>query len=132
MTDLTKSDADWRAELNPEQYHVLREHGTERPGTGELLHEKRTGTYHCAACQALLFASGTKFDSGSGWPSFTDPVNREHVTLVEDASLGMTRTEVRCAACDGHLGHVFLDGPGETGERFCVNSAALAFQADDA
>jgi peptide-methionine (R)-S-oxide reductase len=128
----TKTDADWREKLTPEQYHILREHGTERPGTGPLLHEKRTGAYTCAACGEVLFESGTKFDSGSGWPSFTDPVNREHVTLIDDTSLGMRRTEVRCATCDGHLGHVFPDGPGATGERFCINSAALEFQANQA
>ncbi|MBC7460903.1 MAG: peptide-methionine (R)-S-oxide reductase MsrB [Thermoleophilia bacterium] len=122
-----KTDAEWRDELTPEQFHVLREHGTERPGTGELLHEERDGSFNCAACGEQLFASGTKYESNSGWPSFTDPVNREHVTLINDDSLGMRRTEVRCANCGGHLGHVFPDGPGQTGERFCINSAALAF-----
>ena len=132
MTDLTqKTDAEWREELTPEQFHILREHGTERPGTGELLHEKRDGSFACAACGEELFASGTKYDSGSGWPSFTDPVNREHVTLVEDVSLGMRRTEVRCATCEGHLGHVFPDGPGPEGLRYCMNSAALDFEPSD-
>ena len=132
MTDLTaKTDAEWREELTPEQFHILREHGTERPGTGALLHEKRDGAFACAACGEELFASGTKYDSGSGWPSFTDPVNREHVTLIDDNSLGMRRTEVRCANCGGHLGHVFPDGPGATGERFCINSAALQFEPGD-
>ncbi|MCW2973406.1 MAG: peptide methionine sulfoxide reductase [Thermoleophilia bacterium] len=129
MTDAkTKTDAEWREELTPEQFHILREHGTERPNTGALLNEKRDGSFACAACGEELFASGTKYDSGSGWPSFTDPVNREHVTLIDDDSLGMRRTEVRCATCGGHLGHVFPDGPGTTGERFCINSAALQFE----
>lgn len=127
MEKVDKSTEQWRSELTDEQFHVLREQGTERPGTGALLHEKRDGTFACAGCGALLFESGTKFDSGSGWPSFTDPVNAEHVRVLEDTSHGMRRTEVRCAACDGHLGHVFDDGPGESGERYCVNSAALQF-----
>jgi peptide-methionine (R)-S-oxide reductase len=129
MTETThKTDAEWREELTPEQYHVLREHGTERPGTGALLHEERTGQYLCAACGSLLFESGTKFDAGCGWPSFTDPANLEHVRLIEDTSFGMRRTEVRCANCDGHLGHVFPDGPGASGDRYCINSAALKFR----
>jgi peptide-methionine (R)-S-oxide reductase len=131
MEKVMKSDAEWREELTPEQFHILREHGTERPGTGALLHEHRTGAFVCAACGTELFASDTKFESGSGWPSFTDPVNREHVRLLEDTSHGMRRVEVRCAACDGHLGHVFPDGPGESGERFCINSSALEFQPQE-
>jgi len=132
MTDLTtKTDAQWREELTPEQFHILREHGTERPGTGELLHEERDGSFSCAACGQELFASGTKYDAGCGWPSFTDLVARDNVRFIEDTSHGMRRTEVRCAACDGHLGHVFDDGPGATGERFCINSVSLAFAPGD-
>lgn len=128
MTEqVQKAAHEWRAQLTPEQYHVLREHGTERPGTGALLHEKRSGEFRCAGCGTLLFTSDTKYDSGSGWPSFTDPANVEHVRLVEDTSHGMRRTEVRCSACDGHLGHVFPDGPGTSGERYCINSCALDF-----
>lgn len=129
-TKIEKSDEQWREELTPQQYATLREAGTDRPGTGELLHEQRDGSFACAGCGTVLFASDTKYDSGSGWPSFTDPVNREHVTLIEDTSHGMRRIEVRCAACDGHLGHVFPDGPGASGERYCINSSALAFQPE--
>ena len=131
MTKIEKPVQEWKAQLTPQQYHVLREQGTEAPGTGELLHEKRTGTFTCAGCGTELFRSDTKYDSGSGWPSFTDPANVEHVRLIEDTSHGMRRTEVRCATCDGHLGHVFPDGPGESGERYCINSCALAFETQD-
>ena len=122
-----RSNDEWREQLTPEQFHILREHGTERPGTGALLHEKRTGEFRCAGCDTLLFTSDTKYDSGSGWPSFTDPADAQHVRLIEDTSHGMRRTEVRCAVCDGHLGHVFPDGPGASGERYCINSCALEF-----
>jgi len=128
MQKIQKTDTEWRAELDPKAYEILRLQGTERPGTGELLHNKAQGEYVCGGCGVTLFASDTKFDSGSGWPSFTDPANREHVTLITDGSHGITRTEVRCAACDGHLGHVFPDGPGESGERYCINSCALEFR----
>jgi len=125
MDKLMKSEQEWREELSPEQYHVLREAGTERPFTGEYVDEKADGTYACAACGLELFDASTKYDSRSGWPSFTDPKNRENVTLIDDASHGMVRTEVRCGRCDSHLGHVFPDGPGPTGERYCMNSLAL-------
>lgn len=127
MTDkITKSEAEWRAQLTPQQYHVLREHGTERPFTGEYVHTKTDGTYTCAACGNALFTSDTKFESGTGWPSFWDVVDKGAVDLIRDTSFGMTRIEVRCARCASHLGHVFEDGPREkTGLRYCMNSAAL-------
>ena len=125
---VTKSDAAWLAELSPEQYTVLREKGTERAFTGELLHNKDTGMYVCAGCGAPLFASDTKFDSGSGWPSFWEPAADDRVVTHEDTSHGMRRIEVTCAACGGHLGHVFPDGPNPTGLRYCINSLALGFE----
>ncbi len=120
-----KSDREWRDQLTRSQYDVLRRKATERPFTGRYVHEKSDGTYRCAGCGAELFSSETKFDSGTGWPSFTEPADRANVELHEDRSFGMRRTEVTCAACGGHLGHVFSDGPGETGERYCINSCAL-------
>ncbi|HWC35931.1 MAG TPA: peptide-methionine (R)-S-oxide reductase MsrB [Mycobacteriales bacterium] len=123
-----KSDDEWRAELSPEEYAVLRQAGTERPGTGPLLHEHRTGIFKCRACGNELFQSDTKFESGSGWPSFYDPMNSDAVELIEDRSHGMTRTEVRCKRCGSHLGHVFDDAPQTpTGERYCMNSISLTF-----
>ncbi|GJD97003.1 peptide-methionine (R)-S-oxide reductase MsrB [Methylobacterium iners] len=123
----TRSEAEWRAILTPEQYHVLREHGTERPGTSCLLAEKRPGTYHCAGCDAPLFQTGAKFESGTGWPSFFDPLDGAVETNV-DRSHWMVRTEVHCARCEGHLGHVFDDGPPPTGLRYCMNGVSLRFE----
>ncbi|WP_421888880.1 peptide-methionine (R)-S-oxide reductase MsrB [Marinoscillum sp.] len=127
--DLT--DADWNEKLTPEQYHVLREKGTERAFTGALLNNKADGIYECAACGNPLFKSDTKFDSGSGWPSFFEPYSKGSVVLKMDKSFGMVRTEVECARCGGHLGHVFHDGPQPTGERYCMNSISLNFKAEE-
>ena len=122
-----KSDADWQKELDPLQYHVLRKHGTERAGTSPLNHEKRSGVFLCAGCSAPLFDSNTKFESGTGWPSFWAPKDGA-VGTTTDRSFFMTRTEVHCAKCGGHLGHVFPDGPQPTGDRYCMNGAALKFE----
>lgn len=127
-----KDDAEWRQILSPIEFAVLREAATERPWTGPLLEEKREGRYNCRACGNLLFRSGTKFESGCGWPSFYETVNPDAVTLIEDRTLGMVRTEVRCRRCDSHLGHVFPDGYGTpTGDRYCMNSVSLAFEPAD-
>jgi len=126
--NVNKTEAEWRAQLGPEQYRILREAATERAWSGELLDESRTGFYTCAGCDAELFKSGTKFDSHCGWPSFYESVNPEAVELLEDTSLGVVRTEVRCANCGSHLGHVFDDGFGTpTGDRYCMNSLSLGF-----
>lgn len=133
---MKKTESEWRRALTPSQYRILREAGTEPPFSGDLLDVKERGAFRCAGCGAPLFSSDCKYDSGSGWPSFTRPVDREAVEEIIDASHGMVRTEVRCAKCDGHLGHVFPDGPGPEGLRYCINSASLSFdkvqdQADE-
>ncbi len=127
----TKSDQEWREQLTPEQYNVLRRKGTERPFTGNYNDTKERGTYRCAGCGATLFHSGDKFDSGTGWPSFTAPAAPDSVEMREDNFLFMRRTEVVCRACGGHLGHVFDDGPRPTGKRFCINSCALDLAPDE-
>lgn len=127
---VSKSDAEWRRELNPEEFSVLRQAATERPWTGELLDEKRDGVYRCKACNAELFRSNAKFDSHCGWPSFYVPSEQDAVELLKDSTLGMARVEVRCANCGSHLGHVFDDAPQTpTGDRFCMNSVSLSFEA---
>ena len=125
--EITKSEEAWRSQLSKEQYYVLREHGTERAGTSPLDREKRAGTFHCAACELPLFASETKFDSGTGWPSFYAPLPNA-IGTSEDRAFFMTRTEVHCRRCGGHLGHVFEDGPKPTGLRYCMNGVAMAFK----
>ena len=128
MKQMPKSEQEWKKKLTPEQYHVLREKGTEAAFTGKYVHSKEYGIYMCAACGAELFSSDTKFDSGTGWPSFSEPKNKENVELKKDFSHGMLRTEVLCKKCGSHLGHVFGDGPTPTGQRFCMNSCALDFK----
>ncbi|MBT3070862.1 peptide-methionine (R)-S-oxide reductase MsrB [Rhodomicrobium sp. Az07] len=129
MTErMMKSDAEWREKLTPEQYKVTRQHGTERAASSPLNDEKRAGVFACVCCGAPLFTSDAKYESGSGWPSFTGPIEQDAVTTHEDHSFMMNRTEVRCARCDAHLGHVFPDGPRPTGLRYCMNGVALDFQ----
>nr|WP_217916568.1 MULTISPECIES: peptide-methionine (R)-S-oxide reductase MsrB [Vibrio] len=128
---VAKSDEQWREQLSEEEFRVCREQGTEPPFSGKLLHNKETGVYACTCCNAPLFVSDNKYDSGCGWPSFDAPINDQAVRYLEDLSHGMVRTEIRCATCDSHLGHVFNDGPQTTGERFCVNSVSLIFNKSE-
>lgn len=127
-TKITKSDAEWRAQLSPQAYKVAREHGTERAFTSPLNDEKRPGMFMCVCCGEAVFDAATKFDSGTGWPSFYEPASKEAIGTTEDRSFFMRRTEVHCARCDAHLGHVFPDGPRPTGLRYCINGVALTFE----
>jgi peptide-methionine (R)-S-oxide reductase len=130
MTKVQKTEGEWRAELSPEQYHVLREKGTEAPFSGEYDHVFESGTYRCGGCGAELFRSDAKYDSGCGWPAFSAPATQSAIDEETDTTLGMTRTEVMCSNCGGHLGHVFPDGPRPTGLRYCINSAALNLEEE--
>jgi len=130
MTDMPKTEAEWRVKLDPEQFRVLRQGDTERAFTGKYWDTKAEGTYRCAGCGTELFSSDTKFESGSGWPSFFQPIDSEMIDEEEDRSFGMARTEIKCSNCGGHLGHVFEDGPNPTGLRYCVNSASLELDSE--
>lgn len=130
MAKIEKKEEEWKQELTEEEYYVLREKGTERPWTGALLENKEKGVYECGACGNSLYSSDSKYDSGSGWPSFTDPLSKEAVIFESDKSFGMTRTEVKCGNCGSHLGHVFPDGPSASGERYCMNSVAMKFKKE--
>lgn len=131
MVNVIKPDAEWRQQLTPEQFRVTRKHGTERAGTSPLNVEKRDGVFHCVCCGAPLFTSEAKYESGTGWPSFFQPISPDAISEHEDRSLFMRRVEVRCANCDAHLGHVFPDGPQPTGQRYCMNGVAMTFEPQD-
>ncbi|MEQ8627025.1 peptide-methionine (R)-S-oxide reductase MsrB [Ekhidna sp.] len=131
MEKINKSEEEWKKELSDEQYYILREKGTEKPWSGALLENKEKGIYQCAACGNDLYSSQTKYDSGSGWPSFYDPISADAVDFEKDTSFGMVRTEVKCGKCGSHLGHIFPDGPEPSGQRYCMNSGALNFKKQD-
>ena len=130
MTKITKTEEEWKQQLDQDTFHITRQQGTEPPFSGEFYHHHEDGIYTCICCGAPLFSSNTKYDSGSGWPSFWKPVNEDCITEIKDSSFGMIRVELRCSQCDAHLGHVFTDGPEPTGLRYCINSRSLSFDKD--